>query len=365
MKNEQIGNIKICLVISDLNKGGMQRVMSELANYFGGKTDAKVELILLTSEHSIFYKVLPSVKIHKPTFKFDRRWRFISTLKTLYYLRMKIRNVKPNVVLSFGEMYNSFVLLSTLLLNVRVFISDRSKPDKNWGFIHNNLRKLLYPYATGIIAQTNFAKEFLTNELKHENIEVIPNPIKLISATTQERDNIILNVGRIIKSKRLDLLLEIFSKVNNTGWQLWIIGDDEGNEKENLETLARKFGIENKVKILGKQENIIKFYKRAKIFAFTSESEGFPNVLLEAMAADMASISFDCIAGPNEIISDNKNGYLIEMYDIESYVKKLNILIADHDKLKEISFNARSSVEKYAIETIGQQFYNFLSRKNE
>jgi GalNAc-alpha-(1->4)-GalNAc-alpha-(1->3)-diNAcBac-PP-undecaprenol alpha-1,4-N-acetyl-D-galactosaminyltransferase len=351
---------RICLVVTDLHKGGMERVMSELANFFSTKVNTEVNIILLTNRSDIFYKISSNVAIHEPGFTFNNSIRTLSTIRTLFYLRKTIRKVKPDAILSFGETYNSFVLLSTLFLNIKVFVSDRSKPDKSWGFFQEKLRKMLYPLASGIISQTNYSRDFLLKETGHRNIKVIPNPVRTVDKVIQERRNVILNVGRLIKSKRIDLLLNIFSKCENNGWMLWIVGEDEKKEKDILIKLSRELNILDKVTFWGKQEDMDKFYGAAKIFAFSSESEGLPNVLMEAMAAGLACISFDCIAGPRDLITDDENGYLVKMYDSKEYIFKLNLLLQNPELRKRFSDNAQKKTEEFDIKIIGDKFYNFM-----
>jgi GalNAc-alpha-(1->4)-GalNAc-alpha-(1->3)-diNAcBac-PP-undecaprenol alpha-1,4-N-acetyl-D-galactosaminyltransferase len=351
---------KLCLIVPDLDKGGMERVMSELATYFSFKTDTQVSIILFTNQSKIFYRIPNNVSVHKPGFAFNNKIRILSTVRTLFFFRKTIRKIGPDAILSFGETYNSFVLLSSFLLNVKVFVSDRSRPDKRWGFFHENLRRILYPLASGIISQTNYSRDFLLKETGHKNIKVIPNPIRVIEKKSLERGNIILNVGRLIKSKRIDLLLNIFSNCENNDWVLWLVGESEGEEKEALIKLSGELNIINKIKFWGKQDDMDKFYRAAKIFAFSSESEGLPNVLLEAMAAGLACISFDCVAGPRDLIIDGQNGYLVKMYDCEEYISKLNSLIKNSELREKFSNNAQKKTAEYNINIIGEKFYNFL-----
>ena len=130
--------------------------------------------------------------------------------------------------------------------------------------------------------------------------------------------------------------------------------------KISIMKLSNKLNISYKVKFWGKQEDINKFYRTAKVFAFTSESEGLPNVLLEAMAAGLACISFDCVAGPRDLIIDSENGYLVNMYDCEGYISKLNTLIKNSELREKFSNNAQKQIEQYNINIIGEKFFNFL-----
>lgn len=350
----------LCLVVPDLQKGGMEKVMSELANFFCTKADTEVNIIILINQSSIFYKISSRIKIHKPQFTFKNNLRVLSSTRTLFFLRRTIKKINPDAVLSFGEKYNSFVLLSCLFLNLKVFVSDRSRPDKKWGFFHTTLRKILYPKASGIISQTNYSRDFLLKETSQRNIMVIPNPVREINIKSAERRNIILNVGRLIKTKRIDMLLKIFSDCENDEWELWLVGDDEGNEKNILTKLSIEMNITDKVTFWGKQKDIDKFYRKAKIFAFTSESEGLPNVLLEAMAAGLACISFDCIAGPSDLIKNGTDGFIVNLFDTKMYISKLNLLIKDAELRDKLARNAILKSKQYNINNIGEKFYKFL-----
>jgi GalNAc-alpha-(1->4)-GalNAc-alpha-(1->3)-diNAcBac-PP-undecaprenol alpha-1,4-N-acetyl-D-galactosaminyltransferase len=348
---------KLCLVLPSLSAGGMERVMTELAWFFVPKNDLETHLILF-SRGPKFYNMPPSVTIHQPDFEFNNKLRLYYTFRMIYYLRREIKLLRPNAVLSFGEMYNSFVLISTLLLKINIFVSDRSKPDKKWGFFHEYLRKFIYKKATGIISQTNYSKDFLYRVTKHQNIEVIPNPVSPFKQLNEVKQNIILNVGRLINSKRIDLLLNIFAECKCKDWKLWIVGD--GPERKNLEKKSFELGIQNYVTFWGNKKDIEMFYSKAKIFAFTSNSEGFPNALLEAMSLGLACISFNCIAGPSDLIIDNENGFLIRNFDVKDYLTKLNILMNSPMLIEKFSKNSIISSQEFNINKIGNKYFNYI-----
>jgi len=350
-------NKKLCLVIPSLSAGGMERVMSELAIYFSGISYLEVHLIIL-GKGKRFFEVPSSVTVHEPDFYFNNKYRVYHTFKMLWFLRKSVKFIKPHSILSFGEMYNSFVLLGTLFLNSNVYVSDRSKPDKQWGKIHETMRKLLYKHAKGIVAQTNYSRQFLANETKHRNICVIPNPVQKFTRAPKERKNIILNVGRLIKTKKIDVLIDLFSKTAYADWELWIVGD--GPELKYLERVVRDKELINQVKFWGNQKDIQWYYSQADIFAFTSVSEGFPNALLEALSAGLACISFDCIAGPADLIKNGENGILVKEMDEKSYLGNLITLMEDVELRHKLGAKAIESVSKYEFSKIGESYLNFF-----
>jgi glycosyltransferase involved in cell wall biosynthesis len=349
---------KLCLVLPSLSGGGMERVMAELAWFFVTKENIETHLILL-ARGSKFYAMPSEITIHEPDFEFNNKFRLYNTIKTICYLRRNVKLIRPDAILSFGEMYNSFVLLSTLLMKIRIIISDRSKPDRNWGILHNFLRRILYIKAAGIISQTNYSKIFLKRVTKHPDIIVIPNPVMPLKNLYEKRQNVILNVGRLINSKNIDLLLYIFANCKFEDWKLWIVGD--GPERRILEKKSFDLGIQDYVTFWGKRKDIESFYSKSKIFAFTSNSEGFPNALLEAMSAGLACISFDCVAGPADLIKDGENGYLINNGNVKDYLNKLNNLLNSPDLIEQFSKRSAISSKDYEINKIGEKYFNYLN----
>jgi len=348
---------RLCLVIPSLQAGGMERVIAELASYFADQK-CEVHLVILT-KGELFYKLNGKVIVHEPKFVFSQKYRYLYILRTLVFLRNTLNSLNPYSILSFGETYNSFVLLSSLGLKQRVYVSDRSRPDKGWGPFHETMRRILYPKATGIISQTNYSQEFLKQEIGHKNIKVIPNPVNATKLIGSMRKNVVLFIGRLVSTKRIDLLLEIFSKSKYKEWNLWIVGD--GPERTILEEQSRNLGIEKSVIFWGSQKNIGNFYRQAKIFALTSVSEGFPNALLEAMSFGLGCISFDCLSGPSDLIKDYQNGFLIPLLNKNEFLDRLELLQSDEMLRLKLSNNAVSTSKQYSISKIGQDYLNFIT----
>jgi len=351
-------------VIPSLQAGGMERVMSELAWSFSAREDVELHLVLYGISRETFYSIPADLHIHKPTFKFSNRFRIINTLRTLSYLRKTIKRIKPLSVLSFGEYWNNFVLLSLLGLKYPVFVSDRSQPDKSLGRFHDKLRHLLYPSARGIILQTDKAKEIYLKKHRHKNIAVIGNPIRLIEAGKQalKQEKRVLMVGRLIKTKHQDLLIKMFARVSPPDWTLMIVGYDHLKQQhmERLKALARELGVENQVVFTGKSDQIEELYLTSSIFAFTSSSEGFPNVIGEAMSAGLPVVAFDCIAGPSALIRDGETGFLAPLFDETEVGSKLGRLPSDEKLRAEMGKQAKLSIKDFALDKITDEFFQFI-----
>ena len=354
---------KICLVIPSFQAGGMERVMSGLAGYFCEKPDLEVHLVLYGIKPETFYKVPPGLKIHKPVSAFNNKLRFYHTVKRLIYLRQTVRKIDPDTVLSFGELWNSFVLIALFGFHYPVYISDRCSPARTYKPLNIFLRRILYPRARGVIAQTEKAKLLYAKQFRNKNIRVIGNPIYQIqNSDSIQKENIVLSVGRLIASKHHDKLIELFSKVTVPGWKLVIVGDDSLKQKNysRLKELIKDLNMEEKIILAGKQSGIDSFYLRSKIFAFTSSSEGFPNVIGEAMSAGLPVIAFDCVAGPSEMVNDSRNGFLVPLFEYEQFRKKLELLMSNNDLRNEFGRNACETIKRFTIQNIGEQYLRFI-----
>jgi len=353
----------ICFIIHSLQAGGMERVMSELINYVAATNKYHVHLILYGIKREVFYEISNNITIHKPSFEFNNNKRFISTLKTIFYIRRELKNIAPISVLSFGEQWNNMALLATLGTKIPVYVSDRAQPNKSIGKLHDYLRKKLYPTAAGVIVQTEKALSIFKKMYHHTNFKIIGNPIRQIPSRKVKRENTILMVGRYITLKQQDVLIHIFSKLNAPKWKLVLVGYDhlKQQNQEKWEALAKKLKIADRVLFTGKQEDVEQYYLSSKIFAFSSISEGFPNVIGEAMSAELPVVSFDCVAGPSDLVSDGDNGFLIPLNNNKLFVEKLQYLIDTPSAIETMGRESKNKIKKFKVDYICNEFENFIT----
>lgn len=350
-------DLRIILIIPTMQQGGAERVMSELANNWADKGH-DVNLVLLT-DAPFFYEINKKVNIHQLGFSSNKRVsNLLSVFEMFFKLRLIIKDLKPNFILSFMTKYNIFSIFASLGLNVKIFVSDRASLLTKRTLIERALKRVAYRQATGILAQTEFAKSILLNTIGHKNIRVIYNPIKNIKALEFEKEDLIITVGRLVPEKGHKYLLESFSKIENKTWKLIILGD--GPLLDELKSYAELCGVKDRVSFLGAVGNVDEWLVRSSVFAFTSLSEGFPNALAEAMAAGLPCVSFDCISGPSDLIEHGKNGFLVPLKDVEMFSCQLNKLIDDKNLISEIGRNARLTAEKLDVNIIANQTINFF-----
>jgi GalNAc-alpha-(1->4)-GalNAc-alpha-(1->3)-diNAcBac-PP-undecaprenol alpha-1,4-N-acetyl-D-galactosaminyltransferase len=357
----------VCFVIHSLQAGGMERVMSELVNYFAATEKYTVHLVLYGLKREVFYEVSQKVHIHKPSFEFDNSKRLFHTVKTIAFLRKTIRAINPISVLSFGERWNSLVLVALWGTKIPVFVSDRAQPDKPLGFKDDLLRKLLYPTAEGVIVQTEKAFKIHQTKYHHENLSVIGNPIRAITINNAVKENYILMVGRFIASKQQNKLIEIFARINAPDWKLVLVGYDHLKQANQAkwEQLAADLKIAERVIFTGKQSNVEHYYSNSKIFAFTSASEGFPNVIGEAMSAGLPIVAYDCVAGPSDLITNGEDGFLIPLNEEDIFAEKLHYLVTNEADRKRMGEAAQRNITRFNSHTICKKFEEFITTRKK
>lgn len=348
---------KVFLIIPTLVQGGAERVISELANEFT-KKGIEVHLVLL-AKATQFYSIDSRITIHKLGFENkDKLRRLYSEIMVFIKFRRLLKQERPDSVLSFMVKYNVFTILASRFLKIPVYVSDRSNPFKKIPKSRALLRKYTYKWATGIISQTNTANSAIANITAHTNIKTIHNPIRKIKVFNFKREKIILNVGRLVPEKGQKFLINAFSELSDETWKLVILGD--GPLRNDLEHEIHTLNISNRVILTGAVNNVDEWLARSSIFAFTSISEGFPNALAEAMAAGLACISFDCDAGPKDLIDNDKNGFLIEKNNTIDFTEKLNYLVKCPNKRNEFGKQGRLLSAKYSLKKISKLYLDFL-----
>jgi glycosyltransferase involved in cell wall biosynthesis len=347
----------ICFIGSGLMGGGTERDMSGLANYYCNQ-GIKVDILLLFKLDR-FYSIDDRIEIFEPDLERKNRNKYVYALRLIPFIRKILKKTNPDVIFSFGEWFNPFVLLATRGLKYPVFVCDRMSPALKLGIILDTSKRFLYKKAKGIIAQTNYAADIIREKTNAKNVTTIPNPLNLMNYVVCEKKNYIVTLGRLSKEKGHIYLIQAFAKINKPGWTLHIVGD--GPMRPAFEDLVKKLGMEDKVIFYGHLKDFSLIFSESKIFVLPSLSEGFPNALIEAMSVPLACISSDCIAGPRDIISDGENGLLVESANVEALTGALNQLIEDMPLRKKLSENAYKIREKLRYNKIADEYLKFLS----
>ena len=146
------------------------------------------------------------------------------------------------------------------------------------------------------------------------------------------------------------------------GWKLIIVGADaiKENTLVKLKNLVKKLNIESSVEFTGSITNVDDYYLKSKIFAFTSSSEGFPNVIGEAMMAGLPVVAYDCIAGPRDMIEHGVTGYLIPLHDQKSFKEHLIKLMSNENDRAVLGKKSKSKIQNFEENFISSKYLGFI-----
>lgn len=290
--------------------GGAQRVIVNLANQT--VADGNEASILLTGNHGdSVYELADKVRVlYSGT--------STSKLSKMCQLRKIIVDEKPDVIVSFLTMVNVLMLVISFGTKIPVIISERNDPDY-CSDKEKSLTKLTYRFARAAVVQTDSIKSKIEKYYK-KRVYVIPNPVVVGENTksTYEVTHSIAAVGRLNRQKNYYLMLDAMKEFHEThdDYVLHIYGD--GELKEELIAYSRKIGIENSVVFHGNDPDVKNEIINADFYVMSSDFEGMPNALAEAMALGLPVISTDCDGGGAVyLIEDKVNGRLVEKRNAE------------------------------------------------
>ena len=347
---------KIVIVLPLLGHGGGQRKMSLLANEWSSAGHSVT--ILSLRKGSSFFELNDVVKLecldYSEISQAKGSKRLFSRVKTFLDLRKALKASSPDLIISILSSTNILTIVSSLGLRSKVFVWDVMSPFRFRTPLEKLSRKVLYPIPDQIIVNTNRAKEVVSREISREPL-VFPPPVVLPTEDFKigERHKTLISVGRLHPDKGHEDFLMICSKLDLKGWKIIILG--EGDQRVKLETQAKELGISEHLEMPGAVTNVEDWLKDASIFCFTSKSESFGLSLVEAMSFGLPVISFDCEVGPREIIRDGRNGFLIPMNDIDSYVSRLRMLMKDKELRKSLGQTGIDDAKKYDVKLISKR----------
>ena len=309
----------IVLLINSLDGGGAERVVATLLNELCDSY--KCTLILL--ENKLSYELNPNINV----ICMNEKANISNTLKLIrmpilsYKLYRIIRKHQFNQVISFLLRSNCINILSKILSSHKAIISERIAPSSMYSeksissLLSKTLIKMLYPHASKVISVSQAISHDLCNNFSVcQNVDILYNPYKIdriINLSKLEinldfqKSKVIVAVGSLSKRKDYTSLITAFSLLKEHNYKLCIIGS--GTEELALKELAQRLEIYSLIYFVDFDNNPYKYMAKADLFVLSSLSEGFPNVLVEAMICGLPVISTDCLSGPREILSPSSN----------------------------------------------------------
>jgi GalNAc-alpha-(1->4)-GalNAc-alpha-(1->3)-diNAcBac-PP-undecaprenol alpha-1,4-N-acetyl-D-galactosaminyltransferase len=355
--------LKSILIISpSLKTGGIERALTVLANEFVACKFQVFFIACLPGAQQ--YALDERIKTIPSGIHYGRGpWgKLLFYMRLVIFLRRQTQSIKPDAVLTFGDVFNPLVLLALIGKNINVYISDRTSPSFRINPVARMLKRWLYPGCAGFIAQTSRMADFQRRAFGARlNIRTIPNAISLIDLRVPARRNSVLYVGRLSWEKGVDRLIRAMALVADKNWKLEIVGS--GPEQNKLESLAAELGISDRTLFHGQQRTPEHFFAACSIFVLPSHMEGFPNALCEAMSAEMPCICFDSIPFES-ILEPDVTGLVVSKDNIQELADKLNYLIRDDVKRTQMGRLAAQTAKKFDSRKIALEYLEFMNLRD-
>jgi glycosyltransferase involved in cell wall biosynthesis len=346
---------KIILIVPSLIKGGVERIVSilskELFKYY--------QVYVVIYHGPVEYEIKGQlINLETPT---GSLWRKIkNTFYRVMKLKKLIKDISPDYIVSFMGNLQPILTFKPMIVSIHC----------NTDFFHFYRKiflKTIYklPNVKKIITVSQGIEKKLNNNYNLKKTKTIYNPIDLklikqkLLAQKPVAFDYILAVGRLSRPKGFDILLKAFAKSDlKSKVKLIILG--EGKERKNLEKLMFELCLGGQVLLSGIVDNPFIYMKYANFFILPSKYEGFPNVLLEALACETPVIATNCETGPSEIIENEKNGLLIPVEDEKALKEAMEKLFHDKGLYNKLKANSSKSVKKYCIENIAKDWINLF-----
>lgn len=320
---------KILFDMHSLTGGGAERVATIWAGKFA-ELGHEVTFLLIAREKDE-YPVNDKVRIEVLS-QSVKEYLSVPQLKRLWAKRKRIQAIDPDIVVSFLPL--SQVKMMFILLGVRVKRINcvRINP---WIAYRRRFKKLyMMPFsrADAIIVQTDEQSTFFDEKIRKKCITV-SNPLakEFLEANCEYREDVkkLVAAGRFTAQKNYPMMIKAFAsaaKDTDTVLEIYGTGSDEYTEK--LNALITECGCEDKIKLMGRTTDMRSALESADAFIMTSDYEGMPNALAEAMSVGLPVISTDCKTGPKDMIKNGENGFLVPVGDENAAAEAIKKLIS-------------------------------------
>lgn len=362
---------KYLFVIPSLSKGGAERVVSVLSNELCHQGKEVVVITHFNTENE--YTITDKVKVVCLSGISEKQYRYKISFWYLLNLAYKLRKVilieKPDYIFPF--LWTTCIRTDIALLGSKykrnVIQTVRNNP---YVFPQNvflqKYRNFLIKRSGLTIVQNLSQKNYFVPNL-HKKIAVLPNPVtqELFDLKRKQHEKFnIIGVGRLEEQKNFELLIEAFSEIHKCypDTHLKIFGD--GSLRVKLQSKIDELQLQTVINLWGRSNSYEEIYSEADLFVLSSNFEGMPNTLLEAMAVGIPCISTDCPTGPKNIINAD-NGILIPVNSKTKLVKAIEFLLLNPNIAKEIAKKGKQTMEtQYKAKVITKKLISIVEKKD-
>lgn len=357
--------MNIICYVNKLANGGAERVMSVLANGLirRGHKVTMVNDYSLPNEYPLD-KEIEQVILDGEFRGESAKGRITRTIRRISKLHRLCKQKNADIIVSFIEDANSRALLATRGLTTKNLISVRIDPKRLLDSRVSRAQiELLYPLAEGCVLQTNEAQQTMPARISKKS-RVIFNPASEVFykvSGTPGLEKRVVSCGRLVKQKRFDLLIDAFDKVCDEfpDYKLEIYG--VGVLQNALQAQIDKLARQDRIRLMGRSEDVPNAIKAASLFVLSSDYEGLPNALMEAMVLGLPVISTNCGGGgARALIDDGVDGLIVPCGDVEALADAIRKSLSDPDAAKQRGDKAAEKAKGFSAEVVVSQWETYI-----
>ena len=326
---------KFVFYINSLIKAGAQRVIINLTESLLSKGHQVV--IVTTTIYEPEYDLPDGAKRIFP----DITEEEISNSRIVNFKRrfMKLRNVwkteKPDVIVSFIGKNNFMAILTAWGLHIPVVTSVRGEPRAEYySKVQELLAKTLMGKADGLVLQTPDAKAYFPKWIQKKAV-ILENPLNpefIDEYYTGERETEIVSVGRIDANKNQKLIVDAFNRIAEDIPDVKLVLYGSGEGKKELEEYVKNSPYKQRILLPGAVSDVKERIQKTKLFILSSNTEGMPNALMEALALGIPCVSTDCpCGGPRMLMEGKENGILVPVGDADAMAEAMKTILQDKE----------------------------------
>jgi len=366
--------MKILFVIAALQQGGAERVAATLSNQWCADGHDVHILTFEAAGTALHYPLTSGITLHQLNLLQPSRSLPHAVAKNVDRVRRlnaAFRRTGPDVIVSFMTETNVLALLAARFTGIPVVVSERVHPGRHLMYLTPSVqrrfrlsRKCTYRFASALVVQTEEIADWFKATHGLDSL-VIPNPVDLShfdpDATPARRTGTpdrkkMTALGRLDPQKGFDLLIDAFARIagRHPDWDLAIYGAGEGRDK--LVHQAAANGLSDRVFVPGPTKDVASKLAETDLFVHPARYEGFPNAVVEALAAGCCVVATDCPGGTREILANGKYGMLVPNEDLEALAAALDEMLSNEFRRDELRRTARDAVAKFDVEPIAQRW---------
>ena len=355
--------MKILFLNTNIGYGGASKMMAEVAN----NLCRSHEVTLLTfRDSSLSQSLAPEINhVHNPLY--SHKIKVLEMAGQIRALHKYLKRERFDLAVAFLHPSHYMLTLAAKGTKTKVLLSERGDPysRRNGGLFVRAVEKVIQR-ADAYVFQSEGARDAYPKKCRKKG-RVIVNALpkkELPRHCPETAEKVIVHVARMeLIQKRQDVMLRAFARFLEThpDYTLRFLGD--GPEEEDMKRLAEELGVAGSVEFLGACKNVPQLIVNAEMFVLTSDYEGLPNAVLEAMAVGLPCISTDCSpGGARMIIEDGQNGFIVPCGDAESLADRMSRLADDASLRKQYSERAVRSLDRFDQAAVNAEWQTFVEQ---